>query len=48
MQVPKIAGHDGEPFYPQLRAQGSHSVRAVMLAVAECTSKAYPPAKPRR
>ena len=35
MQVPKTAGHDGEPFYPQSLERGRRSVRAVMLAVAE-------------
>ena len=33
--VPKTAGHDGEPFYPQSLERGRRSVRAVMLAVAE-------------
>ena len=31
--VPKTAGHDGEPFYPQSLERGRRSVRAVMLAV---------------
>lgn len=35
VQVPKTAGHDGEPFYPQSLERGQRSVRAVMLAVAE-------------
>ncbi len=35
MQVPKSAGHEGEPFYPQSLERGRRSVRAVMLAVAE-------------
>jgi transposase-like protein len=35
VQVPKTAGHDGEPFYPQWLERGRRSVRAVMLAVAE-------------
>jgi transposase-like protein len=35
VQVPKTAGHDGEPFYPQSLEPGRRSVRAVMLAVAE-------------
>jgi putative transposase len=35
VQVPKTAGHDGEPFYPQSLERGRRSVRAVMLAVAE-------------
>ena len=35
VQVPKSAGHDGEPFYPQSLERGRRSVRAVMLAVAE-------------
>ena len=34
VQVPKTAGHDGEPFYPQSLERGHRSVRAVMLAVA--------------
>lgn len=34
-QVPKTAGHDGAPFYPQSLERGCRSVRAVMLAVAE-------------
>lgn len=33
--VPKTAGHDGQPFYPQSLERGCRSVRAVMLAVAE-------------
>ena len=33
--VPKTAGHDGTPFYPQSLERGRRSVRAVMLAVAE-------------
>ena len=33
--VPKTAGHEGEPFYPQSLERGRRSVRAVMLAVAE-------------
>ena len=35
VQVPKTAGHDGEPFFPQSLERGRRSVRAVMLAVAE-------------
>jgi transposase-like protein len=35
VQIPKTAGHDGEPFYPQSLERGRRSVRAVMLAVAE-------------
>jgi len=35
VQVPKSAGHEGEPFYPQSLERGRRSVRAVMLAVAE-------------
>jgi transposase-like protein len=35
VQVPKTAGHEGEPFYPQSLERGRRSVRAVMLAVAE-------------
>ncbi len=35
VQVPKTAGHDGEPFYPQSLERGRRSVRSVMLAVAE-------------
>jgi len=35
VQVPKTAGHDGAPFYPQSLERGRRSVRAVMLAVAE-------------
>jgi transposase-like protein len=35
VQVPKTAGHDGQPFYPQSLERGRRSVRAVMLAVAE-------------
>lgn len=35
VQVPKTAGHDGEPFYPQSLERGQRCVRAVMLAVAE-------------
>ena len=35
VQVPKTAGHEGEPFYPRSLERGRRSVRAVMLAVAE-------------
>ena len=35
VQVPRTAGHEGEPFYPQSLERGRRSVRAVMLAVAE-------------
>jgi putative transposase len=35
VQVPKTAGHVGEPFYPHSLERGRRSVRAVMLAVAE-------------
>jgi len=35
VDVPKTAGHDGEPFFPQSLERGRRSVRAVMLAVAE-------------
>jgi putative transposase len=35
VQIPKTAGHDGEPFYPQSLERGRRSVRAVLLAVAE-------------
>lgn len=35
VQVPKTAGHNGEPFYPQSLERGRRSVRSVMLAVAE-------------
>jgi putative transposase len=35
VQVPKTAGHDMKPFYPQSLERGRRSVRAVMLAVAE-------------
>ena len=35
VNVPKTAGHDGTPFYPQSLERGRRSVRAVMLAVAE-------------
>jgi transposase-like protein len=35
VDVPKTAGHDGEPFYPRSLERGRRSVRAVMLAVAE-------------
>jgi len=35
VEVPKTAGHDGAPFYPQSLDRGRRSVRAVMLAVAE-------------
>lgn len=34
VEVPKTAGHDGTPFYPQSLERGRRSVRAVMLAVA--------------
>ena len=33
--MPKTAGYEGEPFYPQSLERGRCSVRAVMLAVAE-------------
>jgi len=35
VNVPKTAGPDAEPFYPQSLERGRRSVRAVMLAVAE-------------
>nr|WP_299655618.1 IS256 family transposase [uncultured Jannaschia sp.] len=35
VDVPKTAGHDGTPFYPQSLERGRRSVRAVMLAMAE-------------
>ena len=35
VDVPKSAGHEGAPFYPQSLERGRRSVRAVMLAVAE-------------
>jgi transposase-like protein len=35
VNVPKTAGHDAEPFYPQSLERGFRSTRAVMLAVAE-------------
>ena len=35
IQVPKTAGHEGSPFYPQSLERGQRSSRAVMLAVAE-------------
>lgn len=35
VRVPKTAGHEDEPFYPQSLERGQRSVRAVMLAVAE-------------
>ncbi|MDX5929392.1 IS256 family transposase [Acidiphilium acidophilum] len=35
VDVPKTAGHVGEPFYPQSLERGRRSVRAVMVAVAE-------------
>ena len=42
VQVPKTAGHEGEPFYPQSLERGRRSVRAVMLAVAEMYIKGDP------
>ena len=35
VEVPKTAGHDGAPFYPQSLERGRRSVRAGLLAVAE-------------
>ena len=35
VEVPKTAGHEGAPFYPQSLERGRRSVRTVMLAVAE-------------
>lgn len=35
VKVPKTAGHEDEPFYPQSLERGRRSIRAVMLAVAE-------------
>jgi transposase-like protein len=35
VNVPKTAGHEDAPFYPQSLERGRRSVRAVMLAVAE-------------
>jgi hypothetical protein len=34
LDVPKTAGHDGQPFYLHSQKRGCRSVRAVMLAVA--------------
>lgn len=34
VQVPKTAGHDGEPYYPQSLERGRRSVSAVMMAVS--------------
>ncbi len=42
VDVPKTAGHDGTPFYPQSPERGRRSVRAVMLAVAEMDAKGVP------
>ena len=39
VQVPKTAGHDGEPFYPRSLERGRRPVRAVILAVAEMCIK---------
>lgn len=35
VQLPKTAGHEGEPFYPQSFERGRRSVRAIMRAVTE-------------
>jgi len=35
VQVPRTAGHDGEPFYPSALERGCRSNRAILLAVAE-------------
>ena len=35
VQVPKTAGHEGEPFHPQSLERGRRSSRAVMLVAAE-------------
>jgi len=35
LRVPRTAGHEDEPFYPQSLERGQRSVRVVMLAVAE-------------
>ncbi len=35
LQMPRTAGHEGEPFYPQPPERGQRSLRAVMPAVAE-------------
>ena len=49
VQVPKSAGHDGEPFYRQSLERGRRSVRAVMRGRwPRCTSRGFPPARPRR
>ena len=48
VQVPKTAGHEGEPFYPRSPECGRRSGRAVMLAVAEMYIKGVsaPPGAP--
>jgi hypothetical protein len=33
--MPRTAGHDGEPFYPQLLERGRRSVHVVMPTLAE-------------
>ena len=49
VQVPKSAGHENEPFYPQSLERGRRSVRAVMRGRwPRCTSRVFPPARPRR
>lgn len=35
VQLPKTAGQEGEPFYPQSFERGRRSVRAIMRAVTE-------------
>ena len=35
INVPKTAGHDGEPFYPASLEPGRRSTRAVMLSVTQ-------------
>ncbi|MFC6686376.1 transposase [Jhaorihella thermophila] len=35
VQIPKTAGREGEPFFPQSLERGRRSARALMLAVAE-------------
>lgn len=45
VQVPKTAGHDGQPFYPQSLERGRCARSCWRWR--KCTSRAFPPAKPR-
>lgn len=48
VDVPRTAGRDGRPSYPQALDRGSRSVGVAMLAVAESKSEEYLRTGPKR